>query len=54
MWVLAKSLVSNTKVLKVFAFSNNHYAGHGPGQPRQNSFGTYGTRNNRIVLPSAI
>ena len=25
-----KSLVSNTKVLKIFAFSNNHYAGHGP------------------------
>jgi len=25
-----RSLVSNTKVLKIFAFSNNHYAGHGP------------------------
>jgi uncharacterized protein YecE (DUF72 family) len=30
-WVeVFKSLVSNTKVLKIFAFSNNHYAGHGP------------------------
>jgi len=30
-WVeIFKSLVSNTKVLKIFAFSNNHYAGHGP------------------------
>jgi len=30
-WVdVCKSLVSNTKVLKIFAFSNNHYAGHGP------------------------
>jgi len=30
-WVTVfKSLVSNTKVLKIFAFSNNHYAGHGP------------------------
>jgi hypothetical protein len=26
-----KTLVSNTKVLKIFAFSDNHYAGHGPG-----------------------
>jgi hypothetical protein len=25
-----KALVNNTKVLKIFAFSNNHYAGHGP------------------------
>jgi hypothetical protein len=25
-----KSLVSNTKVLKIFAFSNNHYGGYGP------------------------
>jgi len=25
-----KSLVSNTRVLKIFAFSNNHYAWHGP------------------------
>jgi hypothetical protein len=26
-WVeVFKSLVSNTKVLKIFAFSNNHYA----------------------------
>ena len=24
-------MVGNTKVLKIFAFSNNHYAGHGPG-----------------------
>jgi uncharacterized protein YecE (DUF72 family) len=30
-WVeVFNSLVSNTKVLKIFAFSNNHYAGHGP------------------------
>ncbi len=30
-WVeVFKSLVRNTKVLKIFAFSNNHYAGHGP------------------------
>jgi len=30
-WVeVFKSLVSNTKVLKIFAYSNNHYAGHGP------------------------
>ncbi len=30
-WITVfKSLVSNTKVLKIFAFSNNHYAGHGP------------------------
>jgi len=25
-----KSLVNNSKVLKIFAFANNHYAGHGP------------------------
>jgi len=30
-WVeVFKSLVGNTKVLRIFAFSNNHYAGHGP------------------------
>ena len=30
-WVeVFKSLASNSKVLKIFAFSNNHYAGHGP------------------------
>ncbi len=30
-WVeVFKSLVSTRKVLKIFAFSNNHYAGHGP------------------------
>jgi uncharacterized protein YecE (DUF72 family) len=30
-WVeVFKSLVSNSKVLKIFAFSNNHYAGHAP------------------------
>jgi uncharacterized protein YecE (DUF72 family) len=29
-WVIFKALVSNTKVLKIFAFSNNHYAGHDP------------------------
>jgi hypothetical protein len=51
-WVeVFKSLVSNTKVLRIFAFSNNHYAGM--GQLRQNSFGTCGRRNNRIVPPSA-
>ena len=34
-WVeVFKSLVSNTKVLKIFAFSNNHYAGHGPATAR--------------------
>jgi uncharacterized protein YecE (DUF72 family) len=31
-WVeVFKSLVSNTEVLKILAFGNNHYAGHGPG-----------------------
>jgi len=30
-WVeIFKSMVSNTKVLKIFAFANNHYAGHAP------------------------
>jgi len=30
-WVdVFKTLVSNKKVLKLFAFANNHYAGHGP------------------------
>lgn len=30
-WVrLFKSMVNNTKLLKIFAFANNHYAGHGP------------------------
>ena len=30
-WVdVFNSLASNSKVLKIFAFSNNHYAGHGP------------------------
>jgi uncharacterized protein YecE (DUF72 family) len=30
-WVeVFKLLASNSKVLKIFAFSNNHYAGHGP------------------------
>src|SRR6266446_503480 len=30
-WVdVLKEMVSNSKVLKIFAFSNNHYAGHGP------------------------
>ena len=29
-WVeVFKSLVSNTKVLEIFAYSNNHYQGHG-------------------------
>ena len=30
-WVdVFKSLTHNSKVLKIFAFANNHYAGHGP------------------------
>lgn len=30
-WVeLFKSMANNTKVRKIFAFANNHYAGHGP------------------------
>jgi uncharacterized protein YecE (DUF72 family) len=30
-WVeVFHSLTKNTKVLKIFAFANNHYAGHGP------------------------
>lgn len=30
-WVeVFRSLTNNTKVLKIFAFANNHYAGHGP------------------------
>jgi uncharacterized protein YecE (DUF72 family) len=30
-WVeVFKSFVTNKKVLKMFAFANNHYAGHGP------------------------
>jgi uncharacterized protein YecE (DUF72 family) len=34
-WVdIFKSLVSNSKGLKIFAFSNNHYAGHGPATAR--------------------
>lgn len=31
-WVeVFRSLVHNSKVLKIFAFANNHYAGYGPG-----------------------
>jgi len=31
-WVeIFRSLTGNAKVLKIFAFANNHYAGHGPG-----------------------
>jgi uncharacterized protein YecE (DUF72 family) len=31
-WVdLLKEMVNNKKVRKLFAFANNHYAGHGPG-----------------------
>jgi hypothetical protein len=31
-WVdVFKSMVRNTKVLKLFAFANNQYARHGPG-----------------------
>ena len=31
-WVeVFKSMVNNKKVLKIFAYANNHYAGHGPG-----------------------
>ena len=30
-WVeVFKSMVRNTKVLKLFAFANNHYGGHAP------------------------
>jgi uncharacterized protein YecE (DUF72 family) len=30
-WVdVFKSMVANSKILKLFAFANNHYAGHGP------------------------
>ena len=30
-WVeVLRSLVDNTKILKIFAFANNHYAGHAP------------------------
>ena len=30
-WVdVFKALVNNSKVLKIFAFANNHYAGHAP------------------------
>ena len=27
---LFKSIANNSKVLKIFAFANNHYQGHGP------------------------
>ena len=31
-WVdLLKEMVNDKRVRKLFAFSNNHYAGHGPG-----------------------
>jgi uncharacterized protein YecE (DUF72 family) len=31
-WVdLLKEMVTNKKIRKLFAFANNHYAGHGPG-----------------------
>ena len=31
-WVdLLKAMVNNKKIRKLFAFANNHYAGHGPG-----------------------
>lgn len=31
-WVeVFKSLARNTKVLKIFAYANDHYAGHGTG-----------------------
>ncbi len=30
-WVeVFRAMVQNTKILKIFAFANNHYAGHGP------------------------
>ena len=30
-WVeVFRSMVKNSKILKIFAFANNHYAGHGP------------------------
>jgi uncharacterized protein YecE (DUF72 family) len=34
-WVeLFRSMMTNKKVLKIFAFANNHYAGHGPATVR--------------------
>ena len=34
-WVeLLRSMVLNTKIRKIFAWANNHYAGHGPGTVR--------------------
>ena len=26
-----KEMLNNKKIRKIFAFANNHYAGHGPG-----------------------
>jgi len=35
-WVeIFKSMIANKKVLKIFAYANNHYAGHGPGTIKQ-------------------
>jgi uncharacterized protein YecE (DUF72 family) len=35
-WVeIFKTMVSNTKVLKIFAFANNHYAGYAPATVEQ-------------------
>jgi uncharacterized protein YecE (DUF72 family) len=66
-WVeVFKSLVSNTRVLKIFAFSNNHYAGHGPAtvklfmdlwnRDKRNylSYWTFSKVHCGIVLPSAF
>ncbi len=49
-WVeVFKSLVSNSKVLKIFAFSNNHYAGHGPATAKL----FMDLWNKETALPSA-
>jgi uncharacterized protein YecE (DUF72 family) len=35
-WVdVLKELVLNKKIRQIFAFANNHYAGHGPATVRQ-------------------
>jgi uncharacterized protein YecE (DUF72 family) len=35
-WVnVLRELVLNKKIRKIFAFSNNHYAGHGPATVKQ-------------------
>jgi uncharacterized protein YecE (DUF72 family) len=35
-WVdVLRELIFNKKIRKVFAFSNNHYSGHGPATVKQ-------------------